>query len=103
MGFEVDAYVEPNVSTRMDPVYGFVKWGSVEIHLRRYAELDPKTNTSVCYLYVNDAQALYAQWSAAGVEGRLHPPSDTPYGLREFGYADPDENLLRIGSTLPAR
>ena len=66
--------------------------------MTRFAELDPKTSTSVCYLYVDDADALHAAWAAAGVEGRLRPPTDTPYGLREFGYADPDGNLLRVGS-----
>lgn len=79
----------------------FEQWGPVEIHLSRYRELDPKTTTSVCYLYVDDAKALHAQWSAAGVEGRLRAPEDTPYGLREFAYVDPDGNLLRIGSPMP--
>ena len=37
---------------------------------------------------------------AAGVEDRLRAPFDTPYGLREFGYVDPDGNLLRVGSSL---
>jgi uncharacterized glyoxalase superfamily protein PhnB len=100
LGFEGDAYCEPGVSTTEDPIYGFVKWGSVEIHLSRFRELDPKSSTSACYLYVDDADALHAQWSAAGVDGRLRPPEDTPYGLREFAYVDPDGNLLRVGGRL---
>jgi hypothetical protein len=103
LGFEGEAYVEPGVSTQADPIYGYVKWGSVEIHLTRYPELDPKASASACYLFVDDADALHAQWSAAGVEGRLRTPRDTPYGLREFGYVDPDGNLLRVGSPMGAK
>jgi hypothetical protein len=102
LGFAGSAYCEPGVSSEEDPIYGFIRWGSVELHLSRFRELDPKTTTSVCYLYVDDADALHALWSAAGVEGRLRSPSDTPYGLREFGYADPDGNLLRVGSPMRA-
>jgi uncharacterized glyoxalase superfamily protein PhnB len=100
LGFEVDAYDEPGVSTPEDPIYAFLRWGPVELHLSRYRELDPKSNTSACYLYVDDADALYAQWSAAQVEGRLRPPEDTPYGLRELEYVDPDGNALRVGSPI---
>jgi catechol 2,3-dioxygenase-like lactoylglutathione lyase family enzyme len=100
LGFEPRAYVEPGFSSEESPRYGFLRWGPVEIHLSGWAELDPKTNTSACYLYVDDAEALYAAWTAAGVDGRLRPPADTSYGLREFNYVDPDGNLLRIGSPL---
>ena len=100
LGFAGDPYCDFGVSSAEDPIYGFLSWGPVEVHLTRFAELDPKTSTSVCYLYVDDADALHAAWAAAGVEGRLRPPADTPYGLREFGYVDPDGNLLRVGSPL---
>jgi hypothetical protein len=63
-------------------------------------DLDPSMTTSACYLYVSDANALYETWRAAGVGGRLQPPADTEYGLREFAHVDPDGNLLRIGSPL---
>jgi hypothetical protein len=98
LGFEATAYGEG--ASDSDPIYGFLSWGPVEIHLSQFPELDPKTTTSACYLYVENADALYAAWAAAEVEGRLLPPSDTPYGLREFGYIDPDGNLLRVGSPL---
>lgn len=45
--------------------------------------------------------ALHAEWATADVEGRLHAPTDTDYGLREGAYVDPDGNLLRYGSPLP--
>src|SRR5690242_299679 len=42
LGFKVDAYGEPGTS-ESDPIYGFLSWGPVELHLSRFAELDPKT------------------------------------------------------------
>lgn len=50
---------------------------------------------------MGDADALHAEWSAAGVEGRLSGPEDTPYGLREGFHIDPDGILLQFGSWLP--
>ncbi len=85
------------------PVYGFIGFGPGEIHIARVDRLNPKTTTSACYLYVEDADTVYAAWSAAGVEGRLHAPADTPYGLRELAYVDPDGNLIRVGSPLDPR
>lgn len=95
LGFEARAYDEGGE----DPIYGFLEHGSVQLHLARVDDLDPLTTTSACYLYVSDADALFEQWRSANVEGRLIPPVDTPYGLREMAYIDPDGNLLRIGST----
>src|SRR5215475_7690867 len=104
LGFEAEAYVEQGFSSAESPRYAFLRWGPAEIHLSIFEELDPKTSASACYLYVDDADALYAAWSAAGVEGRLRAPHDTAYCLREFSYVDPDGNLLRIGSQMiPAR
>lgn len=100
LGFTTRAYVEPGVSAEDDPSYGYLTWGPVEIHLSGFDALDPKTTTSVCYLFVDNADALYAAWSDAGIAGRFRPPMDTPYGKREFGYVDPDGNLLRVGSQL---
>jgi hypothetical protein len=52
-------------------------------------------------LYVSDADALYAEWEALeNLEGPLIAPRDTPYGLREFAYVDPDGTAYRIGSPL---
>ena len=100
LGFQTRAYLEAGVSSDEAPIYGYLSWGPVEIHLSGFDTLDPKTTTSVCYLFVDDADAAYTAWSAAGVEGRFRPPADTTYGMREFGYVDPDGNLLRVGSSL---
>ncbi|WP_285735380.1 bleomycin resistance protein [Kitasatospora phosalacinea] len=78
--------------------YGFVSRGAVELHLTEWAEHDPLRTGAVVYLYVSDADAVHAEWAAADPPGRLTGPADTPYGLREFGYVDPDGTLHRVGS-----
>src|ERR1700722_10736565 len=97
LGFEAKAYGEMSPS---GPIYGFVSWGVVELHLALARELDPQKSPSACYVYVDDANALHDAWRAAGAGGRPTDPQDTPYGLREFVHVDPDGNLLRVGSPL---
>jgi predicted enzyme related to lactoylglutathione lyase len=80
--------------------YGFVERDAVSLHLTEWQEHDPGRTGAHVYIYVSDADAVHAEWAAAGVAGRLGEPFDTPYGLREFGYVDPDGTLLRVGSTL---
>jgi hypothetical protein len=100
LGFEGRAYAQTSPD---GPIYGFLSWGPVEIHLALVRGLEPKTTTSACYLYVSDAKALHAVWRAAGVGGRFTEPEDTAYGLREFAHIDPDGNLVRVGSELAVR
>jgi hypothetical protein len=54
------------------------------------------------YVHVSDADALRAEWASTAVEGRFMGPHDTPYGLREFIYTDPDGMVHRVGSPLDA-
>lgn len=91
LGFDVRLY-------EGQAAYAFAARGPVELHLAQVDDLSPSSNTSACYLYVDDADAAYAAWRLAGVDGRLTPPSDTEYGLREGAYVDPDGNLVRFGS-----
>jgi hypothetical protein len=82
--------------------YGFVMRDGVELlHLGEREDFDPAANTVSCYLHVRDADALYAQWSAADVAGELVAPFDTDYGLREGSHTDPDGNVVRFGSPIP--
>lgn len=94
LGFEVTAYDEE----ARDPVYGFLDWNGVSLHLTRVPDLEPERSVVACYLYVSDADALHAAWKAAKVGGRLTAVAETPYGLREFAHIDPDGNLLRVGA-----
>jgi hypothetical protein len=83
--------------------YVIVMRREVRLHFFHSSQLDPWSSDAGCYLYVDDADALFAEWRPLGLpsEGipRLHgSPNDTDYGLREFALVDPDGNLLRIGS-----
>jgi catechol 2,3-dioxygenase-like lactoylglutathione lyase family enzyme len=78
--------------------YGFVERDAVQLHLVQDDPDDPGARGGVVYVYVSDADALRADWASAGVEGRFIGPHDTPYGLREFVYTDPDGIVLRVGS-----
>ena len=60
----------------------------------------PARTPTAAYFYVDDADALRAEWMAAGVDGRFAGIEDTDYGLRESAHVDPDGNLLRYGSWL---
>jgi hypothetical protein len=79
---------------------GYAAQDAVQLHLSHYAELDPRTTASVVYLYVDDADALHAEWTTAAVPGRLREPRDTEYGIREGIYVDPDGKLIRFGSRI---
>lgn len=79
--------------------YGFADRDSVSLHLTEWAGHDPLSTAAAVYLYVSDADAVHSSWQGA-VEGRLGEPRDTPWGLREFAYIDPDGTLHRVGSPL---
>ena len=72
----------------------------MHLHLAQVNDLDPLTNTSAAYIYVDDARALCAEWFAAKVGGQLHNPVDTEYGICEGAHVDPDGNLIRFGSAI---
>jgi len=82
------------------PIYGFLKRDRIDLHLALVPNLEPASNTSAVYLYVDDPDALYREWRAVGPEGRLEKPEDRAWGVREMTYSDPDGNLLRIGRLL---
>ncbi len=89
MGFVVETYGE-FVMTRRD---------DIELFFSLNADHDPKKTASCIYVRVNDADALHAHWQTAGVTG-LNELRNTDYGMREFFYYDPDNNLINFGSPL---
>ncbi|WP_370326144.1 bleomycin resistance protein [Euzebya sp.] len=91
LGFAVEAYDNGDQ-------YGYACRDGIEIHLATVDSIDHTTTTSCAYLWVDDAAALHAEWTAAGVAGQLHAPSETDYGLDEGAHVDPDGNLIRFGS-----
>ena len=79
--------------------------GETGLHFFHAPDVDRWTTDAGCYLYVDDAEALWARLEALGLPGegipRLQgPPTARDYGLREFAVVDPDGTLLRIGSRL---
>lgn len=103
---DVDAaltrYRQLGFATELDESaqYGFAERGSVQLHLQPDDRNDPGSTGGVVYLYVSDADVLHAEWMSAGVAGRFMGPHNTPYGLREFIYTDPDGIVHRVGSPL---
>jgi catechol 2,3-dioxygenase-like lactoylglutathione lyase family enzyme len=95
LGFQVRAYGHGTG-------YGYADRDAVSIHLSEWDQHDPTCTGAVVYLYVSDADAVHAEWAAAGVEGRLGDVHTTDYGMREFAYVDPDGTLHRVGSRLDA-
>ena len=93
LGFSVESYGHGTG-------YGFVERGPVSLHLIEWDQHDPKRTGSQIYIYVSNADALHAEWTAAGVEGRFSAVGDTEYWLREFRYIDPDGTHHRAGSPL---
>lgn len=83
------------------PRYGFAERSNVSLHLIEWSDHDPARTGAHLYLYVSDADALHSEWQDAGVDGELGELFDTPYGLREFAFRDPDGTLLRVGSPIP--
>lgn len=49
------------------------------------------------YVSISDADALYDEIRARGATIR-HPPTNFPWGSREFHVFDPDGHVLRFGS-----
>ncbi len=71
-----------------------------EIHF--WACDDPElSKNSSCYVYVEDAAALYAEYLTEGIE-QMKAPEQTDYDILEFSVMDPHGNLIRIGSESPA-
>jgi catechol 2,3-dioxygenase-like lactoylglutathione lyase family enzyme len=85
--------------------YLIIRRGSVQLHFYGEPDVDPLTTAFSCYVYTDDADALYDEWNAIGVPSveatgsRLQPPVQTDYGMREFALVDPNGNLLRVGSS----
>ncbi len=57
--------------------YAYARRDEVSLHLAQVDGLDPLTSLTSVYLYVDDADALLAEWRAAGVGGRMVDAHDT--------------------------
>jgi Ser/Thr protein kinase RdoA (MazF antagonist) len=83
--------------------YGYADRDGVSLHLAGRHHEEPGGEGSEAYLFVDDADALYAEWTRPGIGGITRHVRDTPYALREGAHIDLDGNVIRFGSPLPAR
>ena len=84
------------------PVYAVVVRDHHAIHLRCAPPPQPRPDKYEeelldAYFYVEDADALHAEYAARGVE-ILRAPADMPWNTREFVVKDCDGRLLAFGS-----
>jgi glyoxalase/bleomycin resistance protein/dioxygenase superfamily protein len=79
--------------------YATASRDGVNLHFRH--EPDPAATAApgAAYFAVDDADALHAEWVAAGV-GETSDLFDPGFGVLEGVHTDPDGNLLRFGSPL---
>jgi len=88
--------------------YLVVGRGDIHLHFIGMPDVDPLTTSASCYLYVDDAAAVYDEWRALvepdpATGSRVLPLEDTDYGMREFAVVDRSGNLVRVGSSVSAR
>lgn len=84
------------------PVYAIVARDEHRIHFRVAAPPTPNPDKYVeelldAYLFVQDADALHAEYASRGVEF-TRALGNTPWGLREFVLKDCDGRLLAFGA-----
>jgi predicted enzyme related to lactoylglutathione lyase len=93
LGFDASTFGEP-------PTFAILQRGTVTLGLSlRDTEQVAIGKTWAAYVYVADADAIYAEWIARGVT-IADAPEDRFYNCRDFTIADPDGNQLGIGHTL---
>jgi len=84
--------------------YATASRDEVRIHFRHVPGLAPSVGgeeRGAAYVSVDDAGALHAEWTAAGV-GETGDLFDPGFGVWEAAHTDSDGNVLRFGSPLPA-
>ena len=85
--------------------YIILRRGAVDLHFYLDRAVDPLTTAASCYVYVDDAAALQAEWRDlvdpdVATGSRLTAVEVTDYGMREFAVVDRSGNLIRVGSPL---
>jgi hypothetical protein len=93
LGFEVRLHGEG---------YGTATRDRFNLHFALTPDHDPATSTGAVYIAVDDADALHAEWAAAGV-GETSDLFDPGFGVWEAAHTDADGNLIRFGSPVGTR
>jgi uncharacterized glyoxalase superfamily protein PhnB len=86
------------------PVYAIVTRDRQTVHFRCAEPPAPNPNKYRgelldAYLFVEDADVLYTEYAAQGVEV-IREPGNMPWGSREFVVKDCDGRLLAFGSNM---
>src|SRR5947208_531701 len=83
----------------------FCRSGAVDFMLGRCAEAVAASelgdHSYVAYLRVDDVEAFHDRAVNAGAE-ILKPPTDEPWGMREFGVRSPDGHRFMLGQPAPS-
>ena len=78
----------------------FCRSGAIDFMLGRCPDAMPASNLGdhsyVAYLRVDDLRAFYDRALDAGAE-ILKPPTDEPWGMREFAVRSPDGHRFTLG------
>jgi hypothetical protein len=69
----------------------------ITLHFRLSAEHDRARQGGAVYISVDDADAVHAEWLAAGV-GEVDDLWDPGFGVWESALTDADGNVIRFGS-----
>jgi catechol 2,3-dioxygenase-like lactoylglutathione lyase family enzyme len=77
--------------------FGSVGQDCVELFLYESTEPQP----GMCSVFVDDVDVVHAHAVERGAE-IVSPLEDKPWNVREFSVRDPNGNVLRIGTSVPA-
>jgi uncharacterized glyoxalase superfamily protein PhnB len=100
LGFQIGPYF------REPPVFVIIQRAGMAIQLGRMeaqrggSNRDWRDEAYDAYLWVPDADALYAEFRASGTT-LLDAPTLKPYGMKEFDVRDADGYVLRFGQDAP--
>jgi catechol 2,3-dioxygenase-like lactoylglutathione lyase family enzyme len=82
--------------------YLILRRGTVEVHFYLDTSASPSTTSAQCFVWVNDADALHAEWTRVGVSADStsgsHLAVPTDHGVRTFTLVDPSGNHMRFGT-----
>jgi catechol 2,3-dioxygenase-like lactoylglutathione lyase family enzyme len=81
------------------PDYVGVSRDGHQLHLSTFA--GDGVRGTAAYLYVDDVDALYADFRARGLARADLEPTNQTWGMREVYVRDADSNALRFGSPVP--
>lgn len=88
------------------PEYAGISLDGNQVHLSTFA--GDSVIGAATYCYVDDVDALFRKFLAAGLRtpGNLQSPVEEgpvnqTWGMREFYVRDPDKNTMRFGSPVP--